>query len=80
MTRTSWKLGRWALLATTLLLALPAAARPGDCEKQCKKDAKACEDVCKKYAGSGVAKCTQACLDEEKTCTKECNPNAKLEK
>jgi hypothetical protein len=73
MKKTLWKTGPWMLLAA-LFLAHPAAAkeRPAACQKRCEKDTKLCQDICQKHAGSGVAKCTQACMDEEKKCSERC--------
>ncbi|MBZ4415124.1 hypothetical protein [Myxococcus sp. RHSTA-1-4] len=65
--------GRVAVACLGLLLSgTSVAAGRKTCEQHCDDDVKQCKAICKKYAGSNVAKCQSACSDQKKPCMEAC--------
>lgn len=66
----------WARITAVglgLLLCGPAAAAgTKSCDDRCDADVKMCQAVCKKHAGRSVARCSQACADEGRSCKARC--------
>ena len=72
-TSSTGRLFTCLVLGLLLTGARPRHGDPQQCDEHCKKDAKECEQICRKYANAKSLKfCTNACDKVEKDCGDRC--------